>query len=209
MPSASTFGVFLASSFFLSVTPGPGMLYVLTRSLKGGRQEGVASSIGNAFGGLFHVIAAAFGLSALLMTSSLLFTLVKDAGAIYLIYLGISAFLQQDTAITLETSSATTRLPALYQGVISEAFNPKMALFILAFLPQFINPHGTVLWQFLLLGSITVLFNTLSDLVVAVLAGSIGRRLQDSLRFRRGQKVFSGLSLIALGIYAAVADNKG
>ncbi len=209
MPSASTFAVFLATSFLLSVTPGPGMLYVLTRSLKGGRQEGVASSIGNAFGGLFHVIAAAFGLSALLMTSSLLFTLVKDAGAIYLIYLGISAFLQQDTAITLETSSATTRLPALYQGVISEAFNPKMALFILAFLPQFINPHGTVLWQFLLLGSITVLFNTLSDLVVAVLAGSIGRRLQDSLRFRRGQKVFSGLSLIALGIYAAVADNKG
>ncbi|QBD76236.1 LysE family translocator [Ktedonosporobacter rubrisoli] len=208
MPNVSTFGLFLATTFVLSIIPGPGMLYVLARSLKGGRREGLASTLGNTLGGLCHVILAACGLSALLMTSSLLFTLVKYAGAIYLITLGILTLLRRDSHIAYEAKQSATRFSALYQGILTELLNPKTALFILALLPQFINPHGAVFWQFLLLGSITVLFNTLSDLVVTVLAGSVGQYLQKSLRFQRGQKLLSGCTMIALGIYAAVADNK-
>lgn len=210
MPDAATFLLFLTAALAVAVTPGPGIFYVLTRSLKGGRAEGIASSFGNSLGGLVHVLAAALGLSALLMTSATAFTIVKFAGAAYLVYLGVRALLGCDDALGAPTpeGAPSRSTEAFYQGIVAEALNPKAALFFLAFLPQFVNPQGPVALQILLLGCISVLLNTAVDLCVAGFAGPIGRRMRESVRFRRGQRVFSGCALIGLGAYLAVAGEK-
>lgn len=213
MPDATTFGLFLTAALVVAVAPGPGIFYVLTRSLKGGRGEGIASSFGNSLGGLVHVFAAALGLSALLMASAAAFTVVKFAGAAYLVYLGVRTLLARDglhdapeTSDGLDGSSRSSE--AFYQGIMAEILNPKAALFFLAFLPQFVNPQGSIALQILLLGCISVSFNTAVDLVVANFAGSIGRRLRESVRLRRGQRLFSGCALIGLGAYVAVAGER-
>ncbi len=210
MPDAGTFGLFLTAALVVAVTPGPGIFYVLTRSLKGGRREGVASSFGNAVGGLVHVLAAALGLSAVLMTSATAFTVVKLAGAAYLFYLGVRTLLsREEDHPTPEAEDGPSRsVEAFYQGITAEILNPKAALFFLAFLPQFVNPEGSVVLQILLLGCISVAFNTTADLVVAGFAGSVGKWLRESVRFRRGQRIFTGCALIGLGAYMATAGDK-
>lgn len=210
MPDATTFGLFLTAALVVAVTPGPGIFYVLTRSLKGGRGEGVASSFGNALGGLVHVCAAALGLSAILMTSAMAFTVVKLVGAAYLVYLGVRTLLRRDDGYDApEGGYGPSRgSEAFYQGIVAEALNPKAALFFLAFLPQFVNPEGPVVLQILLLGCIGVLLNTAVDLAVAGFAGPIGRRMRESIRLRRGQRLFSGCALIGLGAYVAVSGEK-
>lgn len=210
MPDATTFGLFLTAALAVAITPGPGIFYVLTRSLKGGRGEGIASSFGNALGGLVHVLAAALGLSAILMTSATAFTVVKFVGAAYLVYLGVHTLLNRGNIY--EEASTGDRSPrnseAFYQGIVAEILNPKAALFFLAFLPQFVNPQGPIVLQILLLGCISVSLNTVVDLVVAGFAGTMGKWLRESIRFRRGQRLFSGCALIGLGAYVAVAGDK-
>lgn len=208
MPSATSFGIFLTAALVLAVTPGPGIFYVLARSLKGGRQEGIASSFGTALGGLVHVLAAALGVSAILATSALAFTLVKYIGAAYLIYLGVRTLLGKDELDLEPSVVGTTTRRAFYQGITTEILNPKTALFFLAFIPQFVDPHGVVFVQFIVLGSISVLLNTTADLVVAMLAGPIGQRLRTSVRFRRGQRVATGGALIGLGAYVAATGKQ-
>lgn len=186
------------------------MLYVLARTLAGGRREGVLSSLGTFLGGLVHVVAAATGLSLVLATSALAFAVVKYAGAAYLIYLGVRMILsaRQDTDVALTDASAVRRSP-FWQGIATEALNPKTALFFLAFIPQFVNrADGPVFWQFLLLGAISVTLNTSCDLVVTLLAAPIGARLRSSATLRRRQRTATGLTLIGLGAYVAVSDAK-
>lgn len=213
MPDASSLAIYLSAAFLLAITPGPGILYVLTRSLKGGRAEGYASSFGTAIGGMFHVIVAAFGLSAFLATSALAFSLVKYAGAAYLIYLGIRAIMNTDTddVINAEAHSLSNQLnnhgQAFRQGIITELLNPKTALFFLAFIPQFVNPEGVVLTQFLILGTISIIMNTTADVVIATLAGPIGYQLKSRPKLRQFQQKFTGTALIALGVYVALADS--
>jgi len=208
MPDSAAFAVFLTAAVILALTPGPGIFYVLARSLQGGRRIGLASAFGTALGGLVHVAAAALGLSALLATSALAFSVVKYAGAAYLLYLGIRTLLQREAPPVGVAGPPARSRPAFYQGIATEVLNPKTALFFLAFIPQFINPHGLVLVQFLLLGSISVLLNTSADLVVVALAGPIGRRLQTRPRFRRGQQMFSGCMLLGLGTYVALSGER-
>ena len=205
MPDAATFGLYLTAALLLAITPGPGILYVLTRSLKGGRYEGYTSSMGTAVGGLFHVIAAALGLSAILATSAVAFHIVKYLGAAYLIYLGIRTLMRSDDLLLIDSADAPSNKGAFSQGIMTEILNPKTALFFLAFIPQFINPDGFVMGQFILLGSLSVLLNTTVDLMVATLAGTIGAQLQKRRTLRRVQRYFTGGSLIALGVYVAVA----
>ena len=164
---------------------------MLTRSLEGGRGEGVASSFGNAVGGLVHVLAAALGLSAVLMTSATAFTVVKLAGAAYLFYLGVRTLLsrEEDYPAPEAKDGPSRSVEAFYQGIAAEILNPKAALFFLAFLPQFVNPEGSVVLQILLLECISVVFNTTADIVVAGFAGSVGKWLRESVRFRRGQRI--------------------
>jgi threonine/homoserine/homoserine lactone efflux protein len=211
MPDAGTFGLFLTAALVLAITPGPGIFYVLTRSLKGGRGEGVASSLGNALGGLVHVLAAALGLAAILMASATAFTVVKLAGAAYLVYLGIRTLLSRSDehhAPPATSDRPTRSSDAFYQGIIAEILNPKTALFLLAFLPQFVSPQGSVALQIVVLGCISVFLNTAADLVVAGFAGTVGRRLRESARLRRGQRILTGCALIGLGAYVALAGEK-
>ncbi len=211
MPDAATFLLFLAAASVVAVTPGPGIFYVLTRSLKGGRGEGVASTLGNSLGGLVHVAAAALGLSAVLMASATAFTVVKLAGATYLVYLGVRTLLDRaDHADAPPTAEPARRHgDAFRQGIVVEALNPKTALFLLAFLPQFVDPQGNVALQILLLGCLSVSLNTVVDLVVACFAGPLGRRLRESARLRRRQRRFTGCALVGLGAYVAVSGEHG
>lgn len=209
MPDSTTFGLFLAAATLLAVTPGPGIMYVLTRSLAGGRTQGVASSFGTAVGGLTHVIAAAWGLSTILAASSVAFGIVKYAGAAYLIYLGIRALATGDEMGLHLNGLQGTNQHAFRQGIVTEVLNPKTALFFLAFIPQFVTPGGNVVAQFLLLGCISVTMNTTVDIAIALLAGPLGQWLKTHAQFRRGQQLFTGWALIGLGAYVAVADTEG
>ena len=208
MPDLTQLGLFLTAALVLAITPGPGIFYVLTRSIRGGQREGIHSSFGTAVGGMVHVIAATLGLSAILANSAIAFLIVKYAGAAYLIYLGISTIRQRDKVPTLEKSTEEPSHNAFHQGITTEMLNPKTALFFLAFIPQFVNPAGNVALQFLLLGTISISFNTLADLVVATLAGPIGHQLKSSVKLQRRQQQVSGSMLIGLGLYVALADSE-
>ena len=208
MPSATSFGLFLTAAIVLAVSPGPGMLYVLARSLRGGRREGLASSLGTAVGGFGHVVAAAFGLSVILATSATAFSVVKYAGAAYLIYLGVRTIVAGQEAEEAAPGASEAAWIAFRQGVTTEAFNPKTALFFLSFLPQFINREAPAIPQFLLLGTISVTLNTTADVVVSLLAGPIGSQLRRRPRLRHGQRYASGGALIALGGYVAVSGER-
>ena len=209
MPSSTEFSIFLSTAILLAITPGSGIFYVLTRSLKGGRGEGYASSLGTGVGGLFHVVAGALGLSAILASSAIAFSLVKYLGALYLIYLGIQAILHRHETLLVPDDKFVDvgHRRAFYQGVTTEMLNPKTALFFLAFVPQFINLSGSITTQFILLGCISVFLNTSVDVIVATLAGPIGHHLKTHPRLRQFQSVFTGSGLVALGLYVALADS--
>ncbi len=201
------FLLFFAAALILAITPGPGIFYVLARSLAGGKREGVQSSFGTFAGGLFHVFAAALGVSAILAASAVAFHTVKYAGAAYLVWLGIRMIRSRNADMAFQNLQPSQS--AFRQGILTEALNPKTALFFLSFIPQFIAPErGHVFFQFLLLGSISVILNTTADLVVVLLAAPLERKLKNSARFRRNQRVASGVGMIGLGAYVALADSR-
>jgi threonine/homoserine/homoserine lactone efflux protein len=187
--------LFLGAAFALAVAPGPGMLYVLARTLAGGRREGALSAFGTFLGGLVHVIAAAVGLSAILAASALAYSVVKYAGAAYLVYLGVRMIVAREEAAVVEPGA---RSP-FWQGVATEVLNPKTAVFFLSFIPQFVDPARPAFSQFVLLGAVSVTLNTAADLVVVLFAGPIGQRLRGSARWRLRQRRATGAMLIGLG----------
>jgi len=201
------FLLFLAAAVVLAVTPGPGIFYVLARSLAGGRREGMHSSVGTFVGGLFHVFAAALGVSAILAASAVAFHTVKYAGAAYLVWLGVRMI--RSRSVEMTAAPSTPSQGAFRQGVFTEILNPKTALFFLSFIPQFIEPErGHIFFQFVALGTLSVSLNTAADLVVVLLAMPIERKLKNSATFRRRQRVASGLGMIGLGAYVALGDAK-
>lgn len=238
MLDAHRFALFFAAALLLAVTPGPGIFYVLARTLAGGRREGFQSSIGTFFGGLFHVFAAALGVSAILAASAVAFHTVKYAGAAYLIFLGIkmirsrnlecgspaAAFSDVRTTPKLakvannvapETSASSgnafrpAAAAAFRQGILTEALNPKTALFFLSFIPQFIAPdRGHIFLQFATLGIVSVTLNTAADLLVVACAAPLERKLKSSPTFRSRQRTASGLGMIGLGAYVALSETK-
>jgi threonine/homoserine/homoserine lactone efflux protein len=209
VPDVAHLTTFLAAALVLAVTPGPGILYVLARSLGGGVRAGVRSTAGTAIGGLCHVAAAAVGLSAVLMASATAFEIVKYAGAAYLVYLGVQMLRSARRAPEQELPAAAGGDDAVRQGAMTELLNPKTALFFLTFLPQFTQPdRGPVALQLLALGTISVALNSSADLVVAGLAGRLSRLLHTRPRILRGQRATSGCALIALGAYAATAERR-
>ena len=202
MPSVAHLTIFCTAALLLAISPGPGMLYVLARSLQGGRKVGFASSLGTALGGLCHVVAAALGLSLVLAQSALVFALVKYLGAAYLVYLGVKMLLAKDQdGLPLETGPA--KGSPFWQGVLTEVLNPKTALFFLAFIPQFIDHAAPLVPQFLLLGTISVTLNTSADLAVVLATVPLSRRLRESAVWRRRQRRATGAVLIGLGGYVA------
>ena len=181
-------------------------MYVLTRTLAGGRREGILSSFGTFAGGLVHVVAAGLGISAVLATSAVAYQAIRWAGAVYLVYLGIRMIRSADDQSQF-AGKATAGNP-FTQGIVTEVLNPKTALFFLSFIPQFVDAGaGAIFGQFVLLGTITVLLNTSADVVVAMCAGAIGRRLLASRRARRNQRRATGALMIGLGLYVVARDN--
>lgn len=208
MIHGSQLALFVAASFALLITPGPAVLYIITRSLDQGRTAGIVSVLGIQCGTLFHIAAAALGLSALLLSSTLAFNIAKYLGAAYLIYLGIRKYLEKDPVEEIEIEVQPLRR-IFYQGMVVNLLNPKTALFFFAFLPQFINPSlGSVSGQILLLGIIFVGLALLSDGAYALLAGSLRPLLRGSQQVVRRQRYFAGTMYIALGITAALAGHR-
>ena len=207
MLDAQRFFLFFIAALVLAVTPGPGIFYVLARTLAGGRREGILSSLGTFAGGMFHVFAAALGISAILAASAVAFHTVKYAGAAYLVWLGIRMIRTRNAELPVKTL-APSRSP-FGQGIVTEVLNPKTALFFLSFIPQFISPRlGHIFLQFLIFGMVSVALNTSADLLVVSLAAPLGRKLKVSATFRRRQRVASGLGMIGLGAYVALTDSK-
>jgi threonine/homoserine/homoserine lactone efflux protein len=203
-----SFIAFLVAATILAITPGPGIAYVVARTVAGGRAQGLASCIGTGIGGMLHVLAAAVGLSLLVAQSALAFSLVKYLGAAYLVYLGVRMLMRKQQDAGLQTMSAPGARRALLEGILVEALNVKTALFFLAFLPQFVAPGEPLVPQLVLMGSICVALNTLVD-VIAVLAA---HRLLDSgamhtARARLMTRV-SGITMIGLGLFLATAKRQ-
>jgi threonine/homoserine/homoserine lactone efflux protein len=188
------------------------MLYVLARSLAGGRREGLLSALGTFAGGMVHVVAAAAGISIILARSAVAFSTVKYLGAAYLCFLGVRMILQSRSDATTNDQLSLAKLEKarnpFWQGVLTEVLNPKTALFFLSFIPQFVSrSSGHVFLQFVLLGTFSVVLNTTADIVVTLLAGPLGQRIRGSARFRR-QRALTGAVMIGLGTYLAFGDSK-
>jgi threonine/homoserine/homoserine lactone efflux protein len=206
---SARFLIFLSAAILLAIAPGPGMLYVLARTLAGGRREGLLSAVGTFFGGMVHVFAAAAGISIILARSAIAFATVKYLGAAYLCFLGIRMILdaRKDDAVPL-AKLPRPRNP-FWQGIMTEILNPKTALFFLSFIPQFVNrATGHVFLQFVLLGTLSVTLNTSADIVVTLLAGPLGQRIRGSAHFRRRQRTLTGAVMIGLGSYLAFGESK-
>jgi threonine/homoserine/homoserine lactone efflux protein len=209
MLEPSKLAVFLVATLALLLTPGPSVLYITARSIDQGRQAGLVSVLGVGIGTLFHITAAALGLSALLLSSALAFNVVKYLGAAYLIYLGIRKLLGKDEAQG-ETAFKQRSLRRVFiQGIVVNILNPKTALFFFAFLPQFVDPtRGSVALQIFTLGLIFAALGLMSDGMYAVLAGSIGGWLKRNPTFMRRQRFLTGGIYVALGLTAALAGNE-
>jgi threonine/homoserine/homoserine lactone efflux protein len=206
MPDLPTLLAFSVAALVLIVIPGPSVLYIVARSLHQGRRAGLVSALGVQTGGLVHVLAATLGVSALVLSSALLFSVLKWAGAAYLIVLGLRT-LRAPTpdALTVTVPDAPPLTRIYRQGAVVNALNPKTALFFLAFLPQFVHPgHGPVWAQTLTLGLVFLGLATLSDGAYALLAGSLGQRWQGRRTFARRQQQVSGGVYLALGVGTAL-----
>jgi threonine/homoserine/homoserine lactone efflux protein len=211
MPDASTFALFVAAALVLLIVPGPSVLYIVARSVEGGRTAGFVSVLGVQTGALVHIAFATLGLSAILASSAVAFSVVKWLGAAYLIWLGLKRIFGRDDDED-DVAVEPERLSRVFlQGVIVNTLNPKTALFFLAFLPQFVDPARGAAWtQILFLGANFVILALCSDGLYALLSGTAGgwlrRRMKDAA-IKRGQRYVSGGVLIALGAVAAASGS--
>jgi threonine/homoserine/homoserine lactone efflux protein len=210
MESYSYWLLFLSAAIAINITPGPAMVYILSRTIAQGRKIGIASSLGVCSGSLVHIFAAAFGLSAILATSAMSFSIVKYVGAAYLIYLGIRALKSKrisfDNPVNLQEHS--TFWKAFRQGVLIDILNPKVAIFFMAFLPQFVRPElGHAPGQILILGFLVILIGMVIESVLVLTAA------RTTIFFRNNSQFFTlldrilGSMLICLGIRLALIEN--
>jgi threonine/homoserine/homoserine lactone efflux protein len=183
-------------------------MYVLARTLAGGKREGMLSVAGTLCGGMVHVIAGAAGVSLILAQSAIAFAAVKYVGAAYLCFLGIRMLRDAHRSDDLPSAMPPPSGNPLVQGLLTEALNPKTALFFLSFIPQFVDrTSGHVFLQFLTLGTISVVLNTSADFSVILLAAPLGERIRSSAQFRRRQRGLTGAFMIGLGIYLGASES--
>jgi threonine/homoserine/homoserine lactone efflux protein len=196
--------LFFLAALVIAVSPGPGIFYVAVRTLAGGRDEGLASSFGTGLGGLVHVAAGAAGVSALVLASAEAFALLKIAGAVYLVWLGIKTMREagREARIVLDMrTEPTDARRAFRDGIVVEALNPKTAAFFLAFLPQFVDPAAGPVWlQFLLLGLVSVALNTAVDVVVALMASRARSMAAARPSLLRRLRQGAGFGIASLGL---------
>lgn len=195
---------FLIAALVLAATPGPGLAYVVARTVAGGRSEGVASCVGAALGGLLHVLAAALGLSLIVAQSAWAFNLLKYLGAAYLVYLGIRMLLSKEREQGVKGLTAQGARRALMEGVVVEALNVKTALFFLAFLPQFVVPAEALVPQLVLMGCICVGLNTSVDLLAVFVAHRLLAPGAARSNRARWMNRVSGVTMLGLGTFLAL-----
>jgi threonine/homoserine/homoserine lactone efflux protein len=209
MIDPAKFALFVVVSWALIITPGPDMLYVLTRGMAHGRKAGIVSAIGVICGILIHTLAAAFGVTLIFQTSPFAFLIMKYLGMTYLIYLGIKAWMDK-SAFNLSTSIAGAKSHSLfYQGVMSNVLNPKIAIFFLAFLPQFVN-HGSdhIPLQMIILGLTFALFGLCFLVAVGYFAGAFGAWLTRLPQLSNILRWLTGGVLLSLGLRLALTEQK-
>lgn len=195
---------FIVASFVLAVTPGPGVFYIVTRSLAQGRRSGLASVAGVALGNLGNAIGASIGLAALFAVSSLAFSIVKYAGAAYLVYLGIQVLRELPSRLPAKVPEPA-RLGRIFRdGFIVALLNPKTTVFFAAFLPQFMGAEATPL-QSVALGALFVAIAAMTDTLYAIAAGVVAPALARAQELRRFGRYLSGSAFIGLGIFTAFA----
>jgi threonine/homoserine/homoserine lactone efflux protein len=201
VPDASTLWIFAAASLALAVVPGPAVLYIVARSVDQGRLAGLVSALGIAAGGLVHVVAATIGLSSLLASSATAFTIVKYAGAAYLIFLGIRRLMTREQLEDEIARAPRTRRRLFVDGLVVNVLNPKTALFFLAFLPQFVDPgEGVATVQILALGLLFAAIALCSDCMWALAAGTLGSWLRRSRWYLGVKRWVTGTVFVGLGL---------
>jgi threonine/homoserine/homoserine lactone efflux protein len=201
MPDKSAFITFLIASCLLNLAPGPDMLYVMGRSIGQGRRAGTVSALGIFTGTLVHITLAAAGLTAILRSSPAAFNIIRYAGAAYLLYLGLRILIQRDSRLAAANLATVSLWSVFSQGVVTNVLNPKVALFFLAFLPQFVNTRGgNTALDIVLLGMIFNVGGTLVNLAVASTGGLLGNLLRSNPRIARIQQRFTGAVFVGLGL---------
>ena len=209
MPDLHTLALFAGASAALVAVPGPAVLYIVSRGLAGGRRAGLLSMLGIESGNLVQVIAATAGLAAIVASSAIAFSAIKYAGVAYLVFLGLNSLfgLAAGDEPVPEQAPARSGRRLYWQGFVVGMLNPKLALFLLAFLPQFIDPDAGAVWlQTLVLGTLFVVIAAIGDSLFALLAGTAGDRFRARLATGGSLRRLSGAILVALGVWAALAE---
>lgn len=208
IPEPASLALFAVAALALLLVPGPAVIYVVARSIQQGRRAGLASVLGIHVGTLVHIAAATVGLSALIVSSAVAFTVVKIAGAVYLVGLGLWTLFSRQPEADVVLGGERHLRRAFAQGIVVNVLNPKTALFFLAFLPQFVDPdaaHPAV--QIAVLGLLFALLGLVTDSVWAVAAGTAGGLLRRSRRFLRTQRYVTGTVYVGLGVATALAGS--
>lgn len=209
MPTIETIIVFMGAALALNVTPGPSILYVMSRSVGQGRTAGLVSALGLGTGSLIHAGAAALGLSVILAYSPLAYTVVKYLGAGYLVYLGVQILLVRERQLPTAVLAHATLTRVFWQGVVTELLNPKIVLFFLSFLPQFVDPaRGSVAGQTLVLGLLFHVTGVPINMLVAVIGGAMASWVSQNPVFARVRNGLAGAVLIGLGVRLALSERR-
>ncbi|RIO03348.1 LysE family translocator [Mammaliicoccus sciuri] len=193
--------LFLITVLIICITPGIDMMFILNRSISQGRDAGIYSALGVSVGAVVHTILSGLGLSVILQTSVVLFTIIKIVGAVYLIYLGIQMFISKQSSISINKTVYQSRRKLFVQGVITNVTNPKVALFFISFIPQFIsvdNQYGPI--PFLILGSIFAVMGAITSFIIAIFSSSLTTKLRDNIVAEKIINKISGAVFVILGI---------
>ncbi len=202
--------IFLSTAFALNIAPGPDLLYILTKTIANGKKVGIAASLGVCTGALFHVFLAAFGLSAIIASSAIAFTIVKVIGACYLLYLAYQSFRSSGTNLDILVADTSEETPfsAFKQGVLIDVLNPKVAIFFMAFLPQFIrNDHGSIPLQLLYLGLIIVIVAIVVEVIYVLIVSKLTEKIRGSQKISMWLDRVVGTIFLGLGIKLATSTS--
>ncbi len=196
-----SFQLFLITVLIICITPGIDMMFILNRSISQGRDAGIYSALGVSVGAVVHTVLSGLGLSVILQTSVVLFTIIKMVGAVYLIYLGIQMFISKQSSISIKKTVYQSRRKLFVQGVITNVTNPKVALFFISFIPQFIsvdNQYGPI--PFLILGSIFAVMGAITSFIIAIFSSSLTTKLRENIVAEKIINKISGAVFVILGI---------
>ena len=210
MPDYGFWIVFIGTAIALNVAPGPDVLYILTKTISGGKKIGIASSLGVCTGALFHVVIAAVGLSAILLTSTLAFIIVKYIGVGYLLYLAFQAFRSSGANFVVNDNGQLkdSAWKAFKQGVLIDILNPKVAIFFMAFLPQFLREgQGSTSWQLLYLGVLVIVIAIIIETLYVLQASKISHKIHTNKNYTLWLDRVVGVMFVGLGIKLATGVN--